>query len=90
MAQIPKPNFSLPLTFEEKRQIERLARREGVSVKEAVLHAVERALRTDAEGDVTDVLALAQSVYADLDEAARDAVEGAALDRSRFSGRETP
>ena len=39
---------------------------------------------------MTDVLALAQSVYADLDEAARDAVEGAALDRSRFSGRETP
>ena len=50
MAQIPKPNFSLPLTFEEKRQIERLARREGVSVKEAVLHAVERALRTGRRG----------------------------------------
>ena len=90
MAQTEKPRYSLRLTPEEKRQIDRLARREGVSAKEAVLHAVERALQADAEADAADVLDLAQSVYAGLDEADRDAVEAVALDRSRFFGRETP
>ena len=90
MAQAPEPDFNLPLTSEEKRQIDRLAHREGVSAKEAVLYAVERVLQADTGADVADVLALAQSVYAGLDEAARDEVEAAALDRSRFFGREGP
>lgn len=79
--------FSMRLTPEEKRKIERLATREGLSAKEAILRAVEQVLREDEAQEADDVLALARSVYDDLDAQTRDAVEEIALDRSRFFGR---
>lgn len=77
------------LTPEEKRKIERLASREGLSAKDAVLHAVEQVLHETETHDADEVLSLARSVYADLDDATRNDVEEIALDRSRFSGRPT-
>ena len=82
--------FSMRLTPEEKRKIERLATREGLSAKEAILHAIEQVLQEDEAHATDDVLALARSVYDDLDAQTRDAVEEIALDRSRFFGRPAP
>ena len=79
--------FSMRLTPDEKRKIERLATREGLSAREAILRAVEQVLREDEAQEADDVLALAQSVYDDLDAQTPDAVEEIALDRSRFFGR---
>lgn len=79
--------LNLRLTPEEKRKIDRLAAREGLSAQEAVLRAVEQVLHEEQPPEADEVLALARSVYDDLDAATRDAVEDIALDRSRFFDR---